>query len=125
MAMWMSSSDSVHAKRPVSTSPAIAVQTCQDLVALLGGQHADGGQHAHVRLRPLDVERRQHVVERDGRVQPLEQRGLLGLEPAAPGLLASPPLTGRSLTRLPVVLARPDLQRQAPQLDEALRPTRG
>ena len=39
-------------------------------------EHADGGQHAHVRAATLDVERGQNVIERDGGMQPLEQRRL-------------------------------------------------
>ena len=47
-------------------------------------EHADGAQHAHVRPRPTEVVRREHVVERQGRVQAVEQRGLRVAEPAAP-----------------------------------------
>ncbi len=38
----------------------------KDLLALFGREHADAGEHAYMRLRAADVERRQHVIEGDG-----------------------------------------------------------
>ena len=69
--------------------PADSRQPAEDRIPLLGGEHVDGPQHANVRLRPLDVEGGKHVVERDGSVQPLEQRVLARLEAAAPGLVGA------------------------------------
>ncbi len=99
-------------------------QTRQQRIALLFAEDVDRRQHADMRLRPLDIEGGKHMIERDGGVQPLEQRVLAPGEPSTPQLVAAatalsrrhiPPLACRSVTQRSPCRLRAQTSRGRPQ----------